>query len=131
MDQEQRQPHGPDRRAQVAATDYAWRPDGGGLFSPRQTHLAITAWVHVMGTKMYYTEEPFSLGLEGEEWHSKLPGLVIPTSAMQDGKRVVIVVVHGSDGYGVVSHKEWQHAENALMAASIVLVMLKELDDGI
>lgn len=76
-----------------------------------------------------YTVTPFYLGMDGEQWNPELPGLVIPTGTLTDhGRKASIIVVHGTDGYGVVSYTDWQHTDSLLMAASIVQSMLAELE---
>lgn len=78
-----------------------------------------------------YDNTPFSLGIEGEQWKPELPGLVIPTGEYtKAGMQLSIAVVHGSDGYGVVSQSKWHHTDDLLMAASIVRTMLEGVDSG-
>lgn len=86
-----------------------------------------------MGKTSGYEDTPFSLGIEGEQWEHKLPGLVIPTGKFivgPDRTEIRIAIVKGDDGYGIVSHSKWEQTDNVLMAASIVRTMLGEIDNG-
>lgn len=68
-----------------------------------------------------YNADPFYLGVEGERWEPKVPGLMVPLPSGQGA----ILIIKGPSSYAVVTQTNWVDIDELIMVSAFIHERLK------